>query len=224
MQPMTAIPFQQTPYWDNMVVPMLRQQIEYYFSIENLCKDMYLRQRMDSQGFVPLMVIAAFKRMRELSPDMGLIRSVCEESNEIDYVVGEDDCERLRRRQSWDSFVLPMEDRDDLAKNHGPVHFTWKSRSYAFGPQYNAMAPSPYGGVASPPAYPSQANPSFSNDHHGVNGVANGHGGSQLSATVPDFAPSQAVGEAGDMVNGHVPPAAVNGLTNGIHSQDAGQS
>ncbi|KAL6869012.1 hypothetical protein ACO1O0_000335 [Amphichorda felina] len=226
MQPITPAPFQQTSsYWDGMVVNMLRQQLEYYFSIENLCKDMYMRKRMDSQGFVPLMMVAAFKRMRELCPDIVVLRTVCEESNEVDYVVGEDECERLRRRDGWDKFILPMEDRDDLARNHGPVQLIYKSRSYGFSGQYNGMAPSPYGGVASPPAYTSQANPGFPAEHHGVNGVVNDHGNAtQLSANVPDFAPSQPVGETGDVVNGHAPAAAVNGLTNGIHSEDAGQS
>lgn len=224
MQPMTSMPLQQPPFFDNgMAVPMLRHQLEYYFSIENLCKDMYLRQRMDSQGFVPLLFIAAFKRMRELSPDTSLLRSVCEESNEIDYVVGEDDCERLRRRHGWVNFVLPMESRDELARNHGPMQLTWKNRSYTF-PQYNGMAPSPYG-ATSPPAYPNQGNPGFPGDHYGMNGVVNGHAGTiQLSAEVPDFAPSQPAGETGGMVNGHAPAAAVNGLTNGDHSHNAGQS
>ena len=63
MAPMSAIPFQ-PPYWDNVVIQMLKGQIEYYFSIENLCKDMYLRKRMDSQGFVHLHFVTAFKRIR----------------------------------------------------------------------------------------------------------------------------------------------------------------
>lgn len=229
--PMTAVPFQQPPYWDNMVVGMLRNQIEYYFSIENLCKDMYLRQRMDSQGFVPLMFITAFKRMRELSPDTALIRSVCEESNEIDFVVGEDDVERLRRRQGWQNWVLPLEDRDELARNHGPAQLTYKSRAFApFSQQFNGLVPY---GVSSPPAYPPQGVTPFTDEHHvgAVNGYVNGNGSdqgvhSQLSADVPDFSPSHPVGEHTGLeaavealnVNGVAP--AVNGLTNGVHAQE----
>ena len=229
MASMSAVPFQQNPYWDNMVVPMLRSQIEYYFSIENLCKDMYLRARMDSQGFVPLMFIAAFKRMRELSPDTSLIRNVCEESNEIDYIIGEDDCERLRRRHGWVNFVLPMEDRDELARNHGPMHLTWKSRSYSYGPQYNGISPSPYG-VTSPHGYPPFAGqPSLADGNQsgqGIDGAVNGHGAaSQLSADVPDFSPSRPTGEGQSLplTNGHESSAAVNGLPNGDHAQEAGQ-
>jgi la-related protein 1 len=233
-----------------MLVSVLRTQIEYYFSIENLCKDVYLRQRMDSQGFVPLHFVAAFKRVRDLSADMALIRAVCEDSNEIDFVVG-DDTERLRRRKGWESFVLPLEDRDELARNHGPTHIQYKSRSYHYGPQYNGMPTMPYG-MSSPPAYygpGEQAFQQFTDEQHGgpvTNGMVNGHGpASQLSADVPDFSPSgpgafsqgdvaksnlhpEASPMIPDSANGHESKTS-NGLTNGVHAaqheeQDVSQS
>lgn len=219
--PMSAVPFQQVPYWDHMVVAMVRNQIEYYFSIENLCKDMYLRKRMDSQGFVPLMFVTAFKRMRELSPDIPLVRSVCEESIEIDYVVGEDDVERLRRRSGWRNFVLPMMERDELARNSGPMQLTFKNRSYAYAPHFNGMGPQ---GVTSPPVYQQQA---YMEEHHltnGVNGHSNVNGASQLSAAVPDFSPSHSAGDQpfnapSDGTNGQAHTPAVNGLPNALHTQ-----
>lgn len=36
--------------------PLLIQQIEYYFSIDNLCKDVFLRLHMDADGWVPIQV------------------------------------------------------------------------------------------------------------------------------------------------------------------------
>lgn len=218
MAPMSAMPFQPQPYWDNMTVPVLKNQIEYYFSIENLCKDMYLRARMDSQGFVPLHFIAAFKRVRELSADIGMLRAVCEMSLDVDLVVGEDDIERVRRREGWESFVLPLEDRDDLARNHGPVQLSFKNRApYSMPPQFNGMQ-MPYP-VASPPAFVPHEQYHQQFDHHAMNGMngANGHaqkGASQLSAAVPDFAPSTANAEP--KVNG------VNGThekQNGVHAE-----
>ncbi|KAH6895177.1 hypothetical protein B0T10DRAFT_209387 [Thelonectria olida] len=223
MPHMAGVPFQPHPYWDNVVVSMLRSQIEYYFSIENLCKDMYLRARMDSQGFVPLHFVAAFKRMRELSPDTGLIRAVCEESTDVEYVVGEDDCERLRRRDGWQQFVLPMEDRDELARNHGPAHLTIKNRAYAFNNHFNGMPQAHY--------YPTD--PSFPQYHDGaqvapaVNGFHETNGSSQLSADVPDFSPSGSLplvslenkdvkSEAvSELPNGHTDAP----LTNGVHAE-----
>ncbi|KAH7136568.1 hypothetical protein EDB81DRAFT_656955 [Dactylonectria macrodidyma] len=223
--PIAGMPFQPHPYWDNMVVPMLKSQIEYYFSIENLCKDMYLRARMDSQGFVPLHFIAAFKRMRDLSPDMGLIRAVCEDSLDVEYIVGEDDCERLRRREDWQKFVLPMEDRDELARNHGPAHLTYKNRAYAFSNQFNGVPAVPYGAYPNDPSFQQyidsvQAAPA-------VNGHANVNGTTQLSAEVPDFSPTGTIPvieaggkslkpeETSGLTNGHVEAP----LTNGVHAE-----
>lgn len=203
MQAMPAMPFQSPAYWENAaVLPVLKTQIEYYFSIENLCKDMYLRSHMDSQGFVALHFVAAFKRVRNLSGDMGLVRAACEESTELDYVVGEDDVERLRRRDNWESWVLAYPERDELAQNDGPAHISFKSQRYQYGHQFNGMA-APYG-VGSPPAYPGyeqQPFQQYGDEQHngyrvngGMNGVGhlngNGHSTTQLSAAVPDFSPS----------------------------------
>ncbi|XP_074573249.1 la-related protein 1C-like isoform X2 [Curcuma longa] len=41
----------------------LLKQIDYYFSAENLCRDVYLRQNMDEQGWVPVFLIAGFNRV-----------------------------------------------------------------------------------------------------------------------------------------------------------------
>ncbi|KAF5008591.1 hypothetical protein FDECE_5143 [Fusarium decemcellulare] len=228
MAPLASMHYQPPQFWDGMVVSMLKSQIEYYFSIENLCKDMYLRKRMDSQGFVPLHFITAFKRMRDLSADMGLIRAVCEQSVDVDYVVGEDDCERLRRREDWQKFVLPMEDRDELARNDGPAQLTFKNQSYQYANgQFNGIPVMPYGTHA----YPTNPHdPSF--QHYvdgiqvaqGVNGVVNTNGASQLSAEVPDFSPSGTIPLTGfeneaPRTNGHVETATP--LTNGVHAEES---
>ena len=42
---------------------VLVKQIEYYFSIENLCRDIFLRSKMDAEGFIPVATIAAFNRV-----------------------------------------------------------------------------------------------------------------------------------------------------------------
>ncbi|KAJ1546361.1 hypothetical protein HK096_005164 [Nowakowskiella sp. JEL0078] len=45
----------------------LRQQIEYYFSIENLCRDLYFRKHMSPEtGAISLSVITNFPRVRNL--------------------------------------------------------------------------------------------------------------------------------------------------------------
>ncbi|KAK2590599.1 hypothetical protein QQS21_011722 [Conoideocrella luteorostrata] len=233
MHPMSATSFPQPPqYWDNMVV--LKNQIEYYFSIENLCKDMYLRKRMDSQGFVNLHFIAAFKRIRELTQDMAMIRAACENSIEIDFVIGEDDIERLRRRNGWQNFILPMGDRDDFARNNGPSHPTYKNRPFNYGSPFNGAISMPFTMppqmVFSPqgdgqfPQFPDSM-PSGQTVNGMVNGNGNGHGhgSTQLSADVPDFAPSGSaeLGGQDPYPTQNHSSEATNGtaLTNGVHAE-----
>merc|ERR1719160_1088793 len=45
---------------------LVQRQVEYYFSAENLQKDMYLRQQMNEQGWVNIHIIAGFNRLRKL--------------------------------------------------------------------------------------------------------------------------------------------------------------
>ena len=47
-------------YFETNILTLVQTQIEYYFSIDNLCKDMFLRKHMDSQGLVFLNTIAQF--------------------------------------------------------------------------------------------------------------------------------------------------------------------
>lgn len=48
----------------------LRKQIEFYFSPGNLCKDMYLRSHMDTNGWTPLELIARFPRVEKYKASM----------------------------------------------------------------------------------------------------------------------------------------------------------
>ena len=60
-------------YTEEQTALFVKNQIEYYFSDENLEYDIFLRRKMDSQGFIPLSVIANFNRVRNLSQDFELV-------------------------------------------------------------------------------------------------------------------------------------------------------
>lgn len=49
---------------------------EYYFSTENLERDFFLRRKMDQQGFLPVSLIASFRRMQALTTNAALILEV----------------------------------------------------------------------------------------------------------------------------------------------------
>lgn len=50
-----------------MAINSIAQQIEYYFSAENLNKDNYLRSKLSKEGYAPLSLIAKFYRVVNLS-------------------------------------------------------------------------------------------------------------------------------------------------------------
>lgn len=54
----------------------LKKQLEFYFSRENLSKDLYLISQMDSDQFVPIWTIACMEDIKALTTDMDLILDV----------------------------------------------------------------------------------------------------------------------------------------------------
>lgn len=75
---------------------------------------------MDSQGFVFLSVLAKFNRIRQLTQDLELLRYVCVHSPQIEFRVGSDGYDRLRKREGWQQWILAMEERDQSVQNDGP--------------------------------------------------------------------------------------------------------
>ncbi|OIW35024.1 hypothetical protein CONLIGDRAFT_37464 [Coniochaeta ligniaria NRRL 30616] len=198
----TYPPVQLPAVYDSNVIPLLTAQIEYYLSVDNLCKDVFLRKHMDSQGFVPFDLIAGFQRVKALAPDVEHIRMSCEVSDKMDYVIGEDGMERLRLRDLWDRFVLPIEDREEEARSEGPLSFYIRSRHSR--PAFSApMLPLGYH-ATSPTMFPGNfpaeeqmyQQPYMNGAHYDTNmngGEVNGHRyapETQLSAAVPEFSPS----------------------------------
>lgn len=86
-------------------------QIEYYFSDENLCKDIYLRQHMDSQGWVPVSLIAGFNQVRMFLHRIGRVKEL---TNNLQFIldtvllssVVEVQGDKIRRRARWEIWLL----------------------------------------------------------------------------------------------------------------------
>ncbi|KAB5580751.1 hypothetical protein GE09DRAFT_1051266 [Coniochaeta sp. 2T2.1] len=216
-------PMPPVPVYDNGAISLLTAQIEYYFSMENLIKDTWLRRNMDSQGFVPFDLIAGFTRVSEMAPDAEHVRIACEVSDKLDYVYGEDGVERLRVRDQWNSWVYPLEQRLEKAQNDGPRSIIFRSRhsSQQYPPAapmmpvgYPATSPTMFPGNF-PPEEQMYPQPYMNGAHYdaGMNGgdMVNGHRyapETQLSAAVPEFAPS------GVQVGGvQQPPFTLEGAT-----------
>ena len=88
---------------------------------------MFLRSNMDSQGFVPLSLIAGFNRVSTLlqtaHEPVQYVRQACMASRDVEFVVGDDTVERLRTLNNPRHWVFPMEDRAESARNAGPASF-----------------------------------------------------------------------------------------------------
>lgn len=193
--------FIQPPQIDIMgLQTVIRAQVEYYLSVDNLCKDRFLRMQMDGQGFVRLSTVLGFKRMQDLVQDVNMVRQALSMSDALDFGCGEDGIERLRLRDKWNKFVLPTSERVEAAQNDGPSVFHPTPRhNLAVGPPYPgpAMHTAYHAGGMYPAfseeqmvGYPNGAhfeqasNGADPNGHHYANGPE-----SQLSAGVPEYAP-----------------------------------
>ncbi|KAK8095322.1 La domain family [Apiospora kogelbergensis] len=201
------------PYYPsepNTALDLVVNQLEYYFSLDNMCKDIWIRKRMDSQGYVKLEIIREFKRMKQINQDHGLLRYACEVAPSIEFVIGDDQQERVRLREGWQEWVLPNKQRDaSVAADPGPqnVYAPVRQHFNAYAPQ---MMPAHYpmdpNAVYSPgyvehqyPPYMngfSFAHPRNTDVGDNPNGQA-APGESRLSATVPEFSPSTSMALGG---------------------------
>lgn len=80
-------------------------QCEYYFSVENLVKDCFLRSHMDNEGWVKIDTISSFNRIKTLSTDLDLIKEVMSLSAFLEV-----DTERnlVRKKGDWSEWLLPI--------------------------------------------------------------------------------------------------------------------
>ncbi|CAK7334175.1 unnamed protein product [Dovyalis caffra] len=76
-------------------------QIDYYFSNENLCKDIYLRKNMDDQGWVSIKLIASFNKVSLLTDNIQLILDAIRNSSVVE-VQGQ----KVRKRNDWMRWIM----------------------------------------------------------------------------------------------------------------------
>ncbi|CAG8588698.1 9679_t:CDS:10 [Acaulospora morrowiae] len=100
----------------DLVKYYILQQIDYYFSIDNLCKDIYLRNNMDSEGYVPIALLAGFNRVKALTTDFELIREALLNSYNVEV-----NGDRVRKREGWQFWVLPKQ-HDTVEQQEGVEH------------------------------------------------------------------------------------------------------
>ncbi|XP_061998826.1 la-related protein 1C-like [Rosa rugosa] len=80
----------------------ITNQIDYYFSNENLIKDTFLRRNMDDQGWVRVKLIAGFNKVMNLTDNIQIILDALRMSTVVE-VQGD----KIRRRNDWMRWVMP---------------------------------------------------------------------------------------------------------------------
>jgi hypothetical protein len=79
----------------------VQSQVEYYFSTNNLVKDMFLRKQMDREGYITLGCIMGFKRLSMLTRDPELVKEAIAESPQVEL-----HNDMVRRKGDWDQFLV----------------------------------------------------------------------------------------------------------------------
>uniref|UniRef100_A0A8D0CBD1 La ribonucleoprotein 1B n=1 Tax=Salvator merianae TaxID=96440 RepID=A0A8D0CBD1_SALMN len=75
---------------------------EYYFSVENLERDFFLRRKMDPEGFLPVSLIASFHRVQALTTNISLILEALKDSTEVEIVD-----QKMRKRIEPEKWPIP---------------------------------------------------------------------------------------------------------------------
>uniref|UniRef100_A0A673XE87 La ribonucleoprotein 1, translational regulator n=1 Tax=Salmo trutta TaxID=8032 RepID=A0A673XE87_SALTR len=88
----------------------VKRQIEYYFSLDNLERDFFLRRKMDQEGFLSLGLIASFHRVQALTTDVNLIIESLKDSKEVEIIDM-----KIRRKVEPEKWPLP-------GLSMGPAH------------------------------------------------------------------------------------------------------
>ncbi|CAF0816391.1 unnamed protein product, partial [Didymodactylos carnosus] len=77
----------------------LRQQLEYYFSRENMANDYYLQSQMDPvDKYVPISTIANFKLIKKLTTDTQLVTDILKELPSVEVDADEQKVRPARKR------------------------------------------------------------------------------------------------------------------------------
>ncbi|MGH0136812.1 UNVERIFIED_CONTAM: hypothetical protein FKN15_013329 [Acipenser sinensis] len=87
---------------ETLLKEYIKKQIEYYFSLQNLERDFFLRRKMDDDGFLPISLIASFHRVQALTTDIDLIFKALKDSTEVEIID-----HKIRRKVNPELWPIP---------------------------------------------------------------------------------------------------------------------
>jgi la-related protein 1 len=86
-----------------------RAQLEYYLSVENLCRDVHLRLKMNNEGWVDIESILQFNRMKSICNDSYIVLESLIGSEIVEVA---ETC--VRRKGDWQQWVIPEAVRETM--------------------------------------------------------------------------------------------------------------
>ncbi|KAJ2079326.1 hypothetical protein H4R24_003858 [Coemansia sp. RSA 988] len=92
---------------ESSIKGFVKAQVEYYFSVENLCKDIFFRTQMDPDGYVPLSLIAGFNRLKSVTTDLEVVRDALLSSDVVELSESGD---RVRKHGDWATWLFPKQE------------------------------------------------------------------------------------------------------------------
>lgn len=84
-----------------------KSQIEFYFTPENLVRDVFLRQHMDVEGYVPLAFVGSFQAVYSLHQDYASLLDAVKSSEYLEF---DEVNEKIRLRVGWEKWLWPNAD------------------------------------------------------------------------------------------------------------------
>lgn len=81
----------------------MEKQIEYYFGMENLLKDVYLRKHMNEEGWVPISLLQGFPRIQQITHDPSILVDAITASQLIEI---SPQSTHMRLKNEWPRWIL----------------------------------------------------------------------------------------------------------------------
>uniref|UniRef100_A0A8C1VR28 La ribonucleoprotein 1, translational regulator n=1 Tax=Cyprinus carpio TaxID=7962 RepID=A0A8C1VR28_CYPCA len=94
----------------------IKRQIEYYFSVDNLERDFFLRRKMDQEGFLPMALIASFHRVQALTTDFSLITEALKDSKVVEIIDLKIRCKEEPEKWPLPGLSLPDHSHTDFSQ------------------------------------------------------------------------------------------------------------
>ncbi|CAM9165553.1 unnamed protein product [Ectocarpus sp. 13 AM-2016] len=91
---------EQKAYMTNLAV----RQIEFYFTVENLCRDIFMRSYMDEEGYIPIAFVANFPGVARFGVELEDITAGILASDTLQV---DTENETMRMREGWEVWLLP---------------------------------------------------------------------------------------------------------------------